>query len=62
MRDDGPLVEQLEGVSRASLILDEDDLLPPGVLVDKLGGVFEAAQHGRREGTKGIDKYYLKGA
>ena len=58
----GTLVEQFEGVSRASLILHEDDLLQLGVLVDKLGGVLEAAQCGRREGTKCIDEYDLKGA
>ena len=60
--DDGPLVEQLEGVSRANRILHEDDLLPFSVLVDKLGIVFEAAQRGRRKGTKGIDEYNVKGA
>ena len=61
MGDDGPLIEQLEGVSRASLILHEDDVLLLGVLVDKRGGVFEAAQRGRREGTNGINKYDPKG-
>ena len=60
--DEGPFLEQLEGVSRARLILDEGDLFILGVLVDKLGGVFEAVQRGRRKGTKGIDEYDLKGA
>ena len=49
--NDGPFVEQREGVYRAGLVLHEYYFFPLGLLINELGGVLETAQRWRREGA-----------
>ena len=60
--NDGPFVEQREGVYRAGLVLHEYYLFPLGLLINELGGVLETAQRWRREGAEGVDGNVLEGA
>ena len=62
--NDGPFVEQREGVYRAGLALHEyyEYLFPLGLLINEFGGVLETAQRWRREGAEGVDGNVLKGA
>ena len=53
--NDGPFVEQREGVYRTGLVLHEYYLFRLGLLINELGGVLETAQRWRREGAEGVD-------
>ena len=59
--NDGPFVEQREGVYRASLILHAYYIFPLGLLIDELGGVLETAQRWRQQGAEGVDGKRWKG-
>ena len=50
--NDGPFVEQREGVYRTGLVLHEYYLFPLSLLINELGGVLETAQRWRREGPR----------